>query len=294
MKLFTTRFAAFISTTITLGLALHGCRTGQGSGGGGTDFRGTVTVTNQSGLRVCSVEPDVHLERFPAMAINTELAPGASATFSADTNFNRVQIMECETNRLLYGDPQAYLNDRQTNQSSVAGQITLLAPGESAPSGGTGWFLPLEPLDVADATRHFAVAAMSVRNVPEGYTFMQDAELAGRTLGQMQTETTRRGWTERYTFAMVIGSDWRNVMDRRVVNGTQVDLVVARAIWVMLGAHHSTGHCSIRGQEAQQPFDGDTTQGESQLGGIGNVEQIPCSLLDAMVSQPGATGASSD
>ena len=283
-------FLGAASFALCAAASLNACVIGRSSGSSSSaGYRGTVTVTNASGLRVCAVEPDVRIERHPAMMIRTEIAPGASATLTAERDFIRVQITECGTNRLLYGDPHAYLNDRQTHQAPVAGQITLLPPGAAAPSGASGWQIPLEPIDLETATLHFASAVMSQRSLPEGYQFLHDAGVAGEGLALMRTAARRAGWTEQHTLAMVVSSQWQPITERRVGAVGWSNVTVGRRVTLMIGAHHQTGLCSVRGQDVRQAFDGESPQGPLQLGGIGNVEQIPCAVLDAMASLPGVS-----
>lgn len=288
MKTSSLRWLISASITMLGAASLNACVTGRSSGGGGaTRYRGAVTVTNQSGLRVCAVEPYVMGERHPTVA--TEIAPGASATFNAERDFNRVQVLECGSNRLLYGDPLAFLNERQMHAAPLAGRITLLPPGGTA-AGGEGWSIPLDPVDVETAARRFGVACMSTRGVPDDYRFMDDADLAAQGLSLISAEATRAGWTERYSYARVVSRDWAPVQQRRVGAVGWSMVTVARRVTVMFGAHHGTGMCLVRGRDLQQGFDGESPTGPVQLGGIGPVYQIPCPLLDAMASLPGASG----
>ena len=268
--------------------ALDGCATmGRSSSSSSSGYRGTVTVTNQSGLRVCVVDPDAHIERH-AM-ISEELAEGASATFVADRNIEHLQVMECGTNRLLYGDMLAYMNEQQRHSGPIqSGQITLLAPGASPASGGDAWTIPLVPVDVETALRNYGTACMSRRSVPEGYTFMQDEALAGEGITLLNAATRAAGWTERYTFAAIISSDWAPIQERRMGTEGWSMVTIGRRLTLMAGARHQTGSCSMRGQDLVQPFDGESATGETRLGGIGPVFQIPCALLDAVASFPGA------
>lgn len=277
---------ASTSLILLASAALNACVVGRGSpSSSGRGYRGAVTVVNQSGLRVCAVDPYVMAERHPGVA--TEIPPGGSATFEAQRNFDRVQVLECDTQRLLYGDPLAFLADRQMHTQPLAGRITLLPPGSRA-AAGDGWSLPLEPVDVEAAVRHFGVAAMSRRDVPDGYRFMADPALASQGLSLMREAVRRAGWTERYTFAMVVSDDWAPMQERRQGAFGWSMATVARRVTLMMGAHHATNACTLRGMDLQEPFDGESSQGPVRLGGVGAVYQIPCALLDAMASQPGA------
>ncbi|MFO0624425.1 MAG: hypothetical protein U0325_02320 [Polyangiales bacterium] len=261
--------------------AMRGASTSTPSG-----YRGEVTVTNQSGLRVCLVEPDSRVEAHPSIA--REIAPGASATFVAERNLTHVQVLECETNRLLYGDPWAYLQDRQTHPEPLAGRITLLPPGSAAPAGGTGWQIPLEPIDGPTFVRHVAIAATARRDVPDGYTFLEDASLAADGLRLMREAVRRAGWTENFTTALLASDGWSPVTERRRGPLGWTDVVVARRLWAVFGGRYATGRCAVRGQELRQPWDGESEQGPTQLGGIGDVVQVPCALLDVLAAAPGA------
>lgn len=277
-----------LSSSLVLGasLGLGACAVrGRGSSSA-SGYRGEVTVTNQSGLRVCLVEPDSRVEAHPS--VTTEIAPGASATFEAQSNFTHVQVLECGTNRLLYGDPWAYLQDRQSHGEPLAGRITLLPPGSPAPSGGSGWQIPLEPIDHETFVRHVAIAATARRDVPDGYAFLQDASLAAEGLRLMGEAVRRAGWRERFTTAILASDGWSPVTERRRGPMGWTDVVVARRLWAVFGGRYPSGRCGVRGQELRQPWDGESEQGPVQLGGIGDVVQVPCALLDALAAAPGA------
>lgn len=270
-----------------LGLGACALRNSTGSGpSSASGYRGEVTVTNQSGLRVCLVDPDTRVEPHPSAA--TELAAGASATFNAERNFNHVQVLECGTNRLLYGDPWAYLHDRQTHNEPLNGRITLLPPGSAAPAGGTGWQIPLEPVDPATFVRHVALAATARQDVPDSYVFLQDASLAADGLRLMGEAVRRAGWSERFTTALVASDAWSPVTERRRGPMGWTDVVVARRVWAVFGGRWSASRCGVRGQELRQPWDGDSEQGPVQLGGIGDVVQVPCAMIDVLAAAPGA------
>jgi hypothetical protein len=285
-------FRILLSSSLVLGatLGLGACAIRGGDGGSSSPeaYRGEVTVANQSGLRVCLVEPDSRLEAHPSIA--AEIPPGASATFNAERNLQRVQVLECGTNRLLYGDPWAYLHDRQMHTEPLAGRITLLPPGAPAPSGGVGWQIPLEPLAPETFVRHVAIAATARRDVPDDYTFLQDASLAADGLRLMQEAVRRAGWTERFTTALVASDAWSPLTERRRGPMGWTDVVVARRVWAVFGGRYSTGRCGVRGQELRQPWDGQSEQGPVFLGGIGDVVQVPCALLGAIAGTPGAAG----
>lgn len=284
------RFAVSTVAALASAAALGGCATmGRGSSSGSSGYRGTVMVQNQSGLRVCAVEPYVMGERHPT--VSTELAPGASATFTAERDFPGVQVVECDTHRLLYGDPLAYLNDRQMSGGPLrSGSITLLAP-DASPASGEGWSLPLAPVDPDEALRHYGVACMSRRDVPDGYAFMQDAGLAEQGLTLTRAAARRAGWTERYTVAVLVSDDWAPVQERRMTPAGPAMVTVARRVTFMVGARHDTGACTMRGLDLRQAFDGSEASGDVGLGGVGPVYQIPCSLLDAAGSFPAAATA---
>ena len=288
--------SVFLRVVVSMGVglaaaaSLEACAslggTGSSSSSSSSGYRGTVTVTNQSGLRVCSFEPDAHIERHGQ--ISTEIAPGASATFTADRDIIRFEAMECGTNRLLFGDPLAYMNDHQTHQGPMAGgHVTLLAPGASADAGDGGWSFAVEPLDPERALRHFGIACMSRRGVPDGYAFMQDANLAREGITLLNAATRAAGWTERYTFAAVVSDDWTPITERRMGSMGWSMVTVGRRVTMMAGARHQTGACSMRGHDLVQPFDGQSVTGTTRLGGLGPVFQIPCALLDAAATFPG-------
>lgn len=283
------RMTLMAAVAVTSAAALDGCATlGRSGSSGRSGYRGPLTITNQSGLRVCAVDPYTVVERHPH--VSEEIAPGASATIAAERNIDRFQVMECETNRLLFGDPLAFLNERQMHEGPIAGgQITLLAPEAGGGSGDNGWSFALQPLDTDEALRHYGVACMSRRSVPEGYAFMQDAEVAGAAVTLLNAATRARGWTERYTFAAVVSDDWAPIQERRMGTQGWSMVTVGRRVTVMAGARHQTGYCSMRGQDVRQAYDGSEATSPLVLGGIGPVFQIPCTLLDAAGSFPGAS-----
>lgn len=285
------RFLGSVTVALVAAAALDGCATmGRSGSSESSGYRGTLTITNQSGLRVCSVDPYTQIERHPHLS--DALAPGASASIAAERDINRFQVMECDTNRLLFGDPLAYLNDRQMHAGPIAGgQITLLAPNASGGSTDGGWAFALAPIDAETALQHYGVACMSRRGVPDGYTFMQDRDLAGEGITLLNAATRAAGWTERYTFAAVVSNEWTPIQERRTGSMGWSMVTVGRRVTMMAGARHETGYCSMRGQDLVQPFDGSDTTGPTRLGGIGPVFQIPCALLDAAASFPGAATA---
>lgn len=279
-----------LSSSLVFGaaLGLGACAIRGGGSSRAAGYRGEVTVANQSGLRVCLVEPDSHLEAHPS--VTAEIPPGASAAFNAERDLRRVQVLECGTNRLLYGDPWAYLHDRQMHAEPLAGRITLLPPGSPAPSGGTGWQIPLEPVEPETFVRHVAIAATARRDVPDDYAFLQDASLAADGLRIMQEAVRRAGWSERFTTALIASDAWSPLTERRRGPMGWTDVVVARRVWAVFGGRYRTGRCGVRGQELRQPWDGESEQGPVFLGGIGDVVQVPCALLDAIAAAPGAAG----
>ncbi len=282
------RFALSAAVALTSAAVLDGCATmGRSGSSGSSGYRGTLTITNQTGLRVCAVDPYTVVERHPH--VSEEIAPGASTTIAAERDINRFQVMECETNRLLFGDPLAFLNERQMHQGPIGGgQINLLAPGASGETGDNGWSFAMQPLDTDEALRHFGVACMSRRGVPDGYTFMQNEEAASAAITQLNAAVRAQGWTERYTFAAVVSDDWVPIQERRLTSEGPAMVTVGRRVTVMAGARHDTGYCSMRGQDVRQAYDGSEATSPLVLGGIGPVFQIPCTLLDAAASFPGA------
>ncbi len=101
------------------------------------------------------------------------------------------------------------------------------------------------------------VARMSRRGVPDRYRLMQTEEAASAAITLLNAATRAQNWTERHTFAAVVSDDWVPIA----------------------GAPHDLRRTAHDGSEATSPL---------VLGGIGPVFQIPCTLLDAASSFPGA------
>lgn len=273
-----------------LALAASSCVRG---GVGGSGYRGAINVRNESGLRVCGLYPESMGSSGSHDGTSDEIAPNATGTLNATRGFNRIQIVECETNRLLYGDPLAWLNDQQTHSGPLsAGQITLLAPGTTPPSGDSGWSIVLDPLDAGTAIHHIGAAGLGRQGLTGDETFMNDSALAGQALDLLRSAARRAGWSERYTSAMIISDDWSTIQERSVGYAASTMVTVARSVMFVAYARTSSNFCFARSQGLVQPYDGSSETGPVRLGGVGTTMQVPCALLDAAESAPGASTGS--
>lgn len=291
------RFTKCLALTAVLvtSLSATGCLSmfssnGRGSSGSSSSsssgYRGTVTVENRSQLHVCAI---THSNTDTTEEVALDVAPGASATFQAAATVRHVQVLECGTNRLLYGNPLAWMNDQQEFAGGMlsVGKLVLLDPGASPATTQDSVSLVLAPKDGREALRDAFFAVMA-RRADDGRTFSSDEELSAQALSMIQRGGRSQGWTENFTAAVITWADWEPVREWQMTPAGRVQVTIARDHGFVAGARWPNGHCTVQNFGLRQPFDGSSPQGEVGFHGTGAQWPIPCALLTLMESYPNA------
>jgi hypothetical protein len=269
-------------------LAAQGClsmlqRGSTSSSSSSAGYTGEVTVENRSQSNICSI---AWTESGPTSYESAvQLGPGQRASFTARARLHRLQFAECETGRLLYGSPLAWINERETvpgNELQV-GRVIVLDPGAAPVSEAGVVSVSLVAHESQEVLRDAFYATMAQRAARDE-SFMADGPLASQLLTMLQRGAAAQGWTERFEAVVISVPDWRIVQRRQ---GQQM-ITIARDLQFVGGARWPNGHCSLQSFGARQPFDGDEPQGAVGFNGIGDQVVIPCSLLTAMSRYPNA------
>lgn len=289
------RIATLSSLSLVLvALGSQGCaswfqRGSSGSSSSSSGYTGTVTVENRSQLSVCSIAAKGTEE---GTETTVQLGPGQTATFEAARTIRYLQLTECETGRLLYGNPLAWLNDREGlgADTLTVGRVVLRDPGGSTSIEGGALSVSLVPMDANDALREAFFAVMARRQTDDR-VFMADSDLASQLLTLIRNGGRGQGWREDFQAAVITWNDWSTLTRRDNVDGRWADVPVGRELTYVAGARWPGGACTIQSFSARQAFDGETASGPIGHGGIGAQFPIPCSLLTAMGQYPNAATA---
>lgn len=277
--------ALLASSTSTTGCLSMFSRGGQSSSSSSaTGYRGTVTLENRSQFRVCAI---THTNNDTSEEVALDVAPGASATFQVSATMRRMQVLECETNRLLFGNPLAWMNDREEfpGGALTVGRIILLDPGSTPAASTDSLSLVLAPKDGQEVLRDAFFAVMA-RRADDGRTFSSDTDLSAQALAMIQRGGRAQGWTENFTAAVITWADWEPVREWQMTPAGRAQVTIARDHGFVAGARWPNGHCSVQNFGLRQPFDGSSPQGEVGFNGVGAQWPIPCALLTLMESYP--------
>lgn len=273
MKFLSTRFVFVAMATLAasgcISLNRRGARTAASSGSAG--YRGTVTFTNRSALRVCTFEALFQNSQY--VRVDRELATGASATFEATENLTGFFVTECGGQRTLFGRSPRVQGAGQL-RGLQHGAIALYDPGAAPATASDHHALAAEPEPMA--AWHSSISTIWYRAPSDS---MNAAATRAEAFTALRTYSQGRGDRDTFLTLRVLSQDW-NIERNRLTQA-----IVARSFTAAVTARMPSGFCQAYGATFFQNYVGADFETPIRSRGSSMNIRIPCTVAEWAASQ---------
>ncbi len=261
--------AAVVSGTGCASLGHRGTRSASSASGAG--YRGTVTFTNRSALRVCTIEALFQQSHYAR--VDRELATGASATFEAPENLTALFVTECGSNRVLFGrSPRTQGAARLSGLQH--GAIALYDVGAAPASAADHHALAADPEAMADW--HASVATTWYRAPSDA---MNSAAARDEAMTALRSYSQGRGDRDTFLSLRILSQEW-NIERNRTTQA-----ILARSFTAAVTARLPSGYCQAYGATFYQTYTGAGFDTRIQSRGSSANLRIPCTVAEWAATQ---------
>ncbi len=233
-------------------------------------YRGPVTFTNRSALRVCTVEALFQGNHY--VRVDRELGAGASATFEAPENLTNLWVTECGGARTLFGrSPRVQGAARLAGLTH--GAIALYDPGAAPADGGDHHAIAADPEPMA--AWHASIATIWYRAPSDA---MNGASVRDESMAALRAYSQGRGDRDTFLTLRVLSQEWN-------IERNNLQVVVARSFTAAVTARMPQGYCQAYGATLYQPAVGSGFEPRIRSRGSSMNIRIPCTLAEWAATQ---------